>query len=328
LTINTLSPIKILNAESRGYSKEAESILLSLGTLKTSDLNRESLIKTIPNYDVLIVRLGNHIDKEIIDAGLNLKAIVSATTGLNHIDVTYANQNNVKVLSLKGEHEFLKNISATAEHTIALLLSLMRNIPSANESVKKGYWDRNLFKGIEISGKTFGILGYGRIGTKVAKYAKAFGAKVIVYDIKNVIPEQKDIVVAKTIDELLENCEILSIHVPFNESNNQLLNKSQISKLPKNSIIINTSRGEIINEIDLLESLNSSRILGAALDVLTDEHINSASFSHPLIEYAKTHDNLILTPHVGGATYESMYKTEIFMANKLSNWIKSNTGSD
>ena len=89
------------------------------------------------------------------------------------------------------------------------------------------------------------------------------------------IPEQKHIVVAKTIDELLENCEILSIHVPFNESNNQLLNKSQISKLPKNSIIINTSRGEIINEIDLLESLNSSRILGAALDVLTDEHINS-----------------------------------------------------
>ena len=318
-----MNSIKILNAESRDYSKEAESILLSLGTLKKSNLNRKSLIKLIPEYDALIVRLGNHIDKEIIDAAENLNVIVTATTGLNHIDVKYAQKENIKILSLKGEYEFLKNISATAEHTMGLLLSLLRNIPSASQSVKTSKWDRNLYKGREIEGKTFGILGYGRIGIKVAKYAKAFGAKIIVYDIKKIAPEQEDIVVAKTIDELLGNCDILSIHLPFDASTHQLITKSQTNKMSETSILINTSRGEIINEMDLLESLNSSRISGAALDVLTNEHMVNTKHSNPLIEYAKTHDNLIITPHIGGATYESMHKTEIFMAHKLSTWIKS-----
>ena len=321
--------IKILNSEAEDYSKEAESILLSLGDLKQGNLNRTSLIKIIPEYDVLIVRLGNHIDKEIIDAGVNLKTIATATTGLNHIDVTYANEKNINVISLKGEYEFLKNISATSEHTIGLLLSLLRNIPSASNSVKDSIWDRNLYKGKEISGKIFGILGYGRIGVKVARYAKAFGAKVIVHDVKKITSEEEGIVVVDTLDELLRNCDILSIHVPFNESTSNLIDKYKIDKMQKTSIIINTSRGEIINETDLLTALESSRISGAALDVLADEHINPIKQSHPLIEYAKNHDNLIITPHIGGATYESMHKTEIFMAEKLSEWVKSmNIGLD
>jgi len=321
--------IKILNSEAEDYSKEAESILLSLGDLKQGNLNRTSLIKIIPKYDVLIVRLGNHIDKEIIDAGVNLKTIATATTGLNHIDVTYANEKNINVISLKGEYEFLKNISATSEHTIGLLLSLLRNIPSASNSVKDSIWDRNLYKGKEISGKIFGILGYGRIGVKVARYAKAFGAKVIVHDVKKITSEEEGIVVVNTLDELLRNCDILSIHVPFNESTSNLIDKYKIDKMQKTSIIINTSRGEIINETDLLTALESSRISGAALDVLADEHINPIKQSHPLIEYAKNHDNLIITPHIGGATYESMHKTEIFMAEKLSEWVKSmNIGLD
>ena len=171
-----MTKIKILNSESKDYSQEAYSVLLSLGSVQQSNLNRKSLLELIPEYDVLIVRLGNYIDKEIIDTATNLKAIITATTGLNHIDVKYANQKNVEIISLQGEYEFLKNISATSEHTIGLLLSLLRNIPSASNSVKDSIWDRNLYKGKEISGKIFGILGYGRIGIKVARYAKAFGA--------------------------------------------------------------------------------------------------------------------------------------------------------
>ena len=210
-----------------------------------------------------------------------------------------------------------------------MLLSLLRNIPSASNSVKDSIWDRNLYKGKEISGKIFGILGYGRIGVKVARYAKAFGAKVIVHDVKKITSEEEGIVVVNTLDELLRNCDILSIHVPFNESTSNLIDKYKIDKMQKTSIIINTSRGEIINETDLLTALKSSRISGAALDVLADEHINPIKQSHPLIEYAKNHDNLIITPHIGGATYESMHKTEIFMAEKLSEWVKSmNIGLD
>ena len=324
-----MTKIKILNSESKDYSQEAYSVLLSLGSVQQSNLNRKSLLELIPEYDVLIVRLGNYIDKEIIDTATNLKAIITATTGLNHIDVKYANQKNVEIISLQGEYEFLKNISATSEHTIGLLLSLLRNIPSASNSVKDSIWDRNLYKGKEISGKIFGILGYGRIGIKVARYAKAFGAKVIVHDVKKITSEEEGIVVVNTLDELLRNCDILSIHVPFNESTSNLIDKYKIDKMQKTSIIINTSRGEIINETDLLTALKSSRISGAALDVLADEHINPIKQSHPLIEYAKNHDNLIITPHIGGATYESMHKTEIFMAEKLSEWVKSmNIGLD
>ena len=324
-----MTKIKILNSESKDYSQEAYSVLLSLGSVQQSNLNRKSLLELIPEYDVLIVRLGNYIDKEIIDTATNLKAIITATTGLNHIDVKYANQKNVEIISLQGEYEFLKNISATSEHTIGLLLSLLRNIPSASNSVKDSIWDRNLYKGKEISGKIFGILGYGRIGVKVARYAKAFGAKVIVHDVKKITSEEEGIVVVDTLDELLKNCDILSIHVPFNESTSNLIDKYKIDKMQKTSIIINTSRGEIINETDLLTALESSRISGAALDVLADEHINPIKQSHPLIEYAKNHDNLIITPHIGGATYESMHKTEIFMAEKLSEWMKSmNIGLD
>ena len=324
-----MTKIKILNSESKDYSQEAYSVLLSLGSVQQSNLNRKSLLELIPEYDVLIVRLGNYIDKEIIDTATNLKAIITATTGLNHIDVKYANKKNVEIISLQGEYEFLKNISATSEHTIGLLLSLLRNIPSASNSVKDSIWDRNLYKGKEISGKIFGILGYGRIGIKVARYAKAFGAKVIVHDVKKITSEEEGIVVVDTLDELLKNCDILSIHVPFNESTSNLIDKYKIDKMQKTSIIINTSRGEIINETDLLTALKSSRISGAALDVLADEHINPIKQSHPLIEYAKNHDNLIITPHIGGATYESMHKTEIFMAEKLSEWVKSmNIGLD
>ena len=318
-----MAKISILNAESKDYSQEAYSLLLCLGTVTQSDLNRKSLIERVPEYDVLIVRLRNYIDKEIIDQAVNLKAILTATTGLNHIDVEYANQKNVKVISLQGEYEFLKNISATSEHTIGLILSLLRNIPDASNSVKENIWDRNLFKGKEISGKVFGVLGYGRIGTKVARYAKAFGANVIVYDVKKPTCEEKDITVEATIDELIQKCDILSIHLPFNKSTANLTDKYKISKMKKTSIIINTSRGEIINEVDLIEALESSRIAGAALDVIANEHINPITQSHPLIEYAKNHNNLIMTPHIGGATYESMYKTEVFMAKKLSEWIKS-----
>ena len=324
-----MTKIKILNSESKDYSQEAYSVLLSLGSVQQSNLNRKSLLELIPEYDVLIVRLGNYIDKEIIDTATNLKAIITATTGLNHIDVKYANQKNVEIISLQGEYEFLKNISATSEHTIGLLLSLLRNIPSASNSVKDSIWDRNLYKGKEISGKIFGILGYGRIGIKVARYAKAFGAKVIVHDVKKITSEEEGIVVVDTLDELLKNCDILSIHVPFNQSTSNLIDQYKIDKMQKTSIIINTSRGEIINETDLLTALKSSRISGAALDVLAGEHLNTIKQSHPLIEYAKNHDNLIITPHIGGATYESMHKTEIYMAEKLSKWVKSmNIGLD
>ena len=143
-----------------------------------------------------------------------------------------------------------------------------------------------------------------------------------VYDIKKP-PINPNIIITQSIEELLRNSQILSIHLPFNESTNNLLTKSEFEKMPPDSFLINTSRGEIINEADLLTSIKSKHLAGAAIDVLTNEHIIDFNRFNPLIEYSKKNNNLIITPHLGGATVESMSATEIFMAEKLSNWLKS-----
>jgi len=311
--------IKILNAEPEEYSDQARNILKSIGKLYEKKLSRKELLHCLHNYDVLIVRLGVKVDKEIIDAGKNLKIIVTATTGLDHINVEYANSKGIKVLSLFGQTEFLKEIRATAELTIGIALSLLRHIPEAANSVKNGIWDRYQFKGYELYNKTAGIIGMGRLGTIVAGLFKAFGMKVIGYDLRvdNKIENAERV---DSIDELLSKSDIISLHVNLNEKSNNLLSKKEFSIMKLDAILINTSRGGIIDEDALLEALIKKTIAGAALDVISGEP--EISTDHPLINYARNHSNLIIVPHIGGNTYESFIKTEVFMANLLNKTIK------
>lgn len=178
--------MRILNLEPDNYNPAARSILSKLGKVTNGPFKRAELKREIEKYDILIVRLGHKIDKEILNNAARLKAIVSATTGLNHIDLKEAEMRNIAVLSLKGEREFLDQIYATAEHTIGLILSLLRNIPAACEEARKGNWNRDAFRGVELHGKTLGIIGYGRLGSKVAHYAQGFGMRVIANDIRPV----------------------------------------------------------------------------------------------------------------------------------------------
>ena len=158
--------ISILNAEPRGYCEEARAILKGLGQLTERELSRAELLAQLPGYDALIVRLAHQIDQEVVDRGKGLKAIVTATTGLDHINVEYAQQKGIAVLSLRGETAFLNTVSATAEHTWALLLALLRRIPAAFASVRAGQWDRDHFRGSELDGKRLGLVGLGRHGVK------------------------------------------------------------------------------------------------------------------------------------------------------------------
>jgi D-3-phosphoglycerate dehydrogenase / 2-oxoglutarate reductase len=311
--------LKILNVEPKNYSSQAKVILEKIGQVHEIDASREKLIEIVGNYNVLIVRLTHHIDKEIIDAGSNLQVIVSATTGLDHIDVAYAESKHIKVLSLKGEYAFLKTVKATAEHTWALLLSLFRKIPWAMDSVFNGKWDRDKFRGNELQGKRLGILGLGRLGEMVSKYGLAFGMKVSAWD-----PVREGWVTnvqhCESLEELLKASDVLSIHLPLEKETYHLIGEKEFRLLADKPVLINTSRGNIVDSDALINALLNGRLSGAALDVIPGEFGVSCEQRQRLLNYAKKNTNLIITPHIAGATVESMAKTEIFMAEKLYNW--------
>jgi D-3-phosphoglycerate dehydrogenase len=312
-----MTSLRILNVEPDGYSTEARSILAEVGPIVDGPLSRPELLAKIADYEVLIVRLAHQFDREVIDAGKRLKVIVSTTTGLDHIDLGYAAQKGVHVLSLRGEIGFLRTVGATAEHTWALLLALLRRIPGSVASVKNGEWNRDRFRGQELEGKRLGIVGLGRIGRKVARYGQAFGMDVSAYD-----PSGSEWVEgvkrAFTLCELLCHSDVLTIHVPLSNETYGLISRQEVSLLPFGSVLVNTARGEVVDENALLEALQTGHLSGAALDVLCNERDDSLRLANPLLRHLGEDLNLIITPHIGGATYESMERTEVFMARKLA----------
>jgi D-3-phosphoglycerate dehydrogenase len=275
--------------------------------------------------DVAIVRLAHRIDEEVLAAAKRLSVLVSATTGLDHIDLQAAERQGIAVLSLKGETEFLSTISATAELSFSLLLSAVRRLPAAASSVLSGAWDRDAFFGHELSGKRIGILGLGRIGRKIARYASAFEMNVAAYDpyttswVDGVLRESSR-------ESLFRRSDVLSIHVPLNEETRASIGREELFWLPKGAVLVNTARGEILHEEALVEALLERRLSAAALDVIHAEREPSQR-SERLLRYAREHDNLILTPHIGGVTYESRENTEIFMAKKLSVFLRESSNA-
>ncbi len=315
-----MSDVRILNVEPQGYSPKAQKILGALGELTEKPLDRAGLLKAVAECEVLISRFGHSLDMELFAAAPSLRALVSATTGLDHIDLEAAAAHSVTVLSLRGETEFLEELSATAELAWGLLLSLIRRIPQAFQSVKEGGWDRDAFRGSELRGRRLGIIGLGRLGRMVAAYGRAFGMVVAAYD-----PYASDwptgVEMRFTAEDLMEDTQVLSIHVPLNDETRRFMDKGMLARLPEGAILINTSRGAVVDEAALLAALGSGHLAGAGLDVVADEL--SGDPSDDLLAYAREHENLIITPHMGGATVESMEKAEVFMAGKLARFLES-----
>ena len=314
---------KILNLEPEDYSQKAKKMISDVAQIDDGPLSREDLKKVIGNYHGIIVRLGHKIDQDILSFASNLKVIVSATTGLNHIDCDEAEKSGVEILSLRGEQDFLKTITATAEHTMGLMFGLIRYIGASHNNVIQNHWDRDQFKGQDLAGKTLGIIGYGRLGQLVARYAHAFGMNILACDIQNF--ESDNYVQFASMDDVLEKSDIISLHVLYTDETHHLIDHSCFQKMKDGAFFINTSRGEIVDEEALLKALQNGSLAGAALDVLSDENSGQSDWmsDNALIEYARKHNNLIITPHIGGATYDSMEKTEIFMAEKLKNFIEA-----
>jgi D-3-phosphoglycerate dehydrogenase len=312
----------ILVAESDSFAPQAAAMLEAFGSVQFSQLGRRDLINQIGNVEVLWIRLGNYIDGEVLGAAPNLRVIVSPTTGLNHIDLAAAQARGIRVLSLRGEVDFLKEVRATAELAIGLMLALLRHIPEATQHVQVGGWDRNLFRGNELYGKTVGVIGYGRLGRIVASLLLAFGCKVVAADPGARKGDAAPGVTLLSQEQLLSKADLVTIHVNLKATNRGFFGAEAIRRMKAGGWLINTSRGELIDEQALLTALETGRISGAAVDVLQDEHM-LLDHPNPLVSYAAKHPNLIITPHIGGCTVESMQKTEVFMAEKLQRLLQA-----
>ena len=311
---------RVLNAEPDRYSPRARSVLQEAAEVVEEAVDRATLLKRVPQFDALIVRLGHRVDREVLEAGTRLRAVATATTGLDHVDLKAAKERGVEVLSLRGEHEFLRSVSATAEHTWALLLALVRRIPEAHDAASIGVWDRDRFRGHELEGKRLGILGLGRIGTKVAGYGRAFGMEVRAYD-RYLEAWPDGVGRAAGLDALLASSDVLSVHVPLNEDTRGMIGAAQMARMPRGSWLVNTSRGAIVRGDDLVDALRSGHLAGAAVDVVEGETAPGGPAEDPVVRFAREHETLLVTPHIGGATAESMEKTEVFMARKLADFL-------
>ena len=303
--------LKILNVEPSGYSVSAVQIWKSNGfSYLEKDWHRISSEEIFDDIDILIVRLQKRIDMTILRRFPSLKMIISATTGSDHLDMESLQSAGIELVSLRDHTNFLKTIPSTAEFTWALICALIRNLPAAYEDVALGNWNRDKFRGFQLYNKKIGIIGLGRVGQKVAKYGNAFDMHVGYYDpfVDSTLHLRYN-----SLDELLESCDIITVHVHLNEDSYHLLNHDNLSKVKKGSLLINTSRGNVWDEEALVDVFNTGKIKGIASDVLSDEL--GVIHKSALWRLQQKGANVIITPHIGGATYDAMWSCEEYLAS-------------
>lgn len=273
-------------------------------------------------FNAILARLGLAFDELVFEnAGPALRYLLTPTTGLSHIDLIAAEQRNISVVSLKGRTNFLRTITSTAEQTWALLLAVLRHIPTAHQDVLDGCWDRVPHQGTELYGKTLGILGLGRLGTIVAGYGRAFMMHVVACDVRDAPFQQPENshVERAAFDDVLRRADVLSVHLPLEPETAGIVNRERIGLMKPGAMLINTARGELVDEAALLAALESGALAGAGLDVLADDAVWDGHVPprHPLIAYARERRNLILSPHLGGYTHEAVTRTRRFMVDCL-----------
>jgi D-3-phosphoglycerate dehydrogenase len=269
----------------------------------------EALKEKIGVYDAVIVRSATVLSKDIIEAGSNLKVIGRSGVGLNNIDLEAAKSRNIAVLNTPGA-----NAISVAELTFALMLATARKLVHASVSLKEGRWEKKLLKGVELYGKTLGIVGFGRIGKEVAKRALAFGMKVIAHD---PYVEKHDIEACSAeacdLEDLLKRADVLTVHVPLTEETRGLIGEKELQLMKSNAILINTARGGVVNERALYKALKTGRIAAAGLDVFEKE-------PPEFLELLKL-EKVVCTPHIGASTFEAQKRCSVEIARKIIEWF-------
>lgn len=309
--------MKILNLDN--WCDEATAIVQEIAEVHTRAENfckYDGVITNLQTKDLLYHELGS------------IKFVASCTTGLDHLPLNYIKERGFKVISLQGETDFLQDVWATAEHTWALIMSLVRKVPWAFNDVKQGNWNREAWQGTELRGKTLGIVGgLGRVGKQVCNFALNFGMKTLWIDketysqgIGNEIGNKSS---EEAFEYLLRNSDIVTVHVPLNEQTEGMFSFRQFHQMKPTAYFINTSRGAIVNDTALEHALIHKGIAGAAVDVRSyeDKPIYDVWLSH-----INKYDNFIVTPHIAGNTAESRKTTQLFIAEKIKQFVERQGG--
>ncbi len=276
-------------------------------------VSAEDLLKIVGEYDALIVRGRTKVTAAVFEAATNLKVVGRAGVGVDNIDLAAAKAHNVTVVNSP-----LATTVAVAELTLSLMLSLVREIPRADASMKAGKWLKKEFEGRELYGKTLGVLGFGRIGAAVAARAKAFEMKILAYD--PLVPAEEIIRRGGepvNLDELLEKSDIITMHMPLTSDSRNLLNAAAFSKMKKGAFIVCAARGGVIDEEALLAALNEGKVSGAALDVFATEPPGQTELV--------AHPRVIDSPHIGAQTVEAQARAANDIAEEVLNALDGKT---
>jgi len=273
-------------------------------------ITANELTKNVKNYDALIVRGRTKVTREVIDRGTRLKVIGRAGVGLDNVDVEMAERRGLKVLNTPEAPA-----QAVAELTLSLILSLARSIPQADRAMKDSRWIKDELMGWELSGKTLGTIGLGKIGERVARFAKAFGMRILITKRTPPDPSLLRELEAEFVPlhDLLSRSDVVTIHVPYTSQTRHMIDKRALSIIRKGAYLINTSRGAIVDEKALLKSLQSGRLSGAALDVYETEPPTDWSLMQL--------PNVVCTPHIGAQTYEAQRLASVLLAEKIISYL-------
>ncbi len=271
-----------------------------------TNLAAEELISIIGDYDALIIRSGTQVTSDVIAAANRLRVIARAGVGVDNVDIMAATHRGIIVVNAPTG-----NVAAAAEHAIALLMSLARNISAASDSMQRGEWNRKAFMGVEVSDKTLGTLGLGRVATNVVRRAIGLGMQVIAYDpyVSGEYAANLGVEMVE-LEQLMAQSDFITVHLPLNDQTQHMINADRLALCKPGVRIINTARGGVIEEAALLEALDSERVAGAALDVFSQEPLAAGS---PL----RHHPRLLVTPHIGGSTSEAQDQVAIDVASQV-----------
>jgi len=273
------------------------------------NITKEDLLAKVEGYDALVVRSRTKVDAEVIARATRLKIVGRPGTGLDNIDLRAANARGVEVVN---SPEAL--VEAVAEHVIGLMLALARNIPAADASMKAGLWEKQRFVGTELKGKTLGIAGLGRIGRRVAEIARVMGISLLGYDVIEVPQETLSSLGCRMVDldTLFASSDFITLHVPLTTETRHMVDRRRISLMRSNSVLINTSRGEVIDEDALAKALRAGEVGGAALDVFESEPPGAEIVAAP---------NLVTTPHIGGQTKDAQTNAVTIVGAKINQFF-------
>ncbi|BDR92465.1 hydroxyacid dehydrogenase [Vulcanisaeta souniana] len=289
---------------------QAMKMLSEVGEVDVRPVTTEQLREIIGDYDAVIVSVWHRITRDVIDAGRKLRVIGTASVGTDHIDVEYAESRGIKVVSAAGASTY-----SVAEFTFGLLLMMVKRIPENMNRVRGGEWGSLLTPGIELFGKALGVIGFGRIGSYVASIANAFRMRVFAYD--PFVDREKFIEVnavrSENIDDLLKQSDFITIHTSLTRESKSLIGRREVGLMKDGVFIVNTARGEVVDEYAILDGLRNGKIAGYATDVLTGEPPTEES--SPLLRAFKRGEipNLFVTSHIAGVTRESVKRYTLYV---------------